>query len=133
VAARTGIPADALVKSFGRELFSILADGHRQIMDRFDGCLDMLAGIESIIHRDVRKLYSDAELPRFDVEANSGDHYLRLVYSSSKPFADLAEGLIDGALLHYDIKDISTVTREDLADDGTHARFEIKIAPAPVA
>ena len=128
---RTGIAPGELVRTFGFELFAILAEGHGAIMAKFSGCLDMLAGIEGVIHRDVRKLYSDAELPRFDVEAHEGERYLRLVYKSSKPFADLAEGLILGALTHYGVNENATVVRENLADDGTHARFEIRVEPAP--
>lgn len=124
---RTGVPVPQLVQTFGFELFGVLAEGHQQIMANFDGCLDMLAGIESVIHRDVRKLYSDAELPRFDVEVQDAERHLRLVYRSSRPFADLAHGLINGALAHYGIKEKATVLREDLSDDGTQARFDITI------
>ncbi len=129
---RTGIPAGELVHTFGRELFAALAEGHGEIMVKFSGCLAMLAGIESVIHRDVRKLYSDADLPRFDVEAHEGEHYLRLVYKSSKPFADLAQGLIEGAFEHYRIKNIARLSRQDLSDDGTHARFEIRVSSVSV-
>jgi len=125
---RTGVPASELVTRFGHELFATLADGHREIMAKFNGCLDMLAGIEAVIHRDVRKLYSDAELPRFDVEHHDGERRLTLVYSSSRPFADLAHGLIEGALEHYGVNENATVLREDLSHDGTKARFDITIA-----
>ena len=124
---RTGVPVSELVQTFGFELFGVLAEGHQQIMANFEGCLDMLAGIESVIHRDVRKLYSDAELPRFDIEAHDGERHLRIVYRSSRPFADLAHGLIFGALDHYGIKEKATVLREDLSDDGTQARFDITL------
>lgn len=125
---RTGVPAGELVRRFGHELFAILADGHSEIMAKFTGCLDMLAGIEAVIHRDVRKLYSDAELPRFDVEHHDGERRLTLVYRSSRPFADLAHGLIQGALEHYGVNQNATVLREDLGHDGTKARFDITIA-----
>ena len=125
---RTGVPQSALVTRFGHELFARLADGHSEIMAQFRGCLEMLAGIEAVIHRDVRKLYSDAELPRFDVEQHDGERRLTLVYSSSRPFADLAHGLIQGALEHYGVNENATVLREDLSHDGTKARFDITIA-----
>lgn len=127
LAERTGVPVNELVQTFGFELFEVLAAQHPEIMVQFDGCLDMLAGIESVIHRDVRKLYSDAELPRFDIEAQDGQRHLKMVYRSSRPFADLAHGLIQGALAHYGIKEKATVLREDLSNDGTQARFDITI------
>ena len=125
---KTGLPTKQLTQTFGFELFGVLADKHTKIMEQFDGCLDMLAGIESVIHRDVRKLYSDAELPRFDIEMRDGEREVTMVYRSSRPFADLAHGLILGALARYDIHDKATVTREDLTDDGKHARFNITIS-----
>jgi len=127
---RTAIPVRELLHTFGFELFAVLAEGHGAIMARFSSCLGMLAGIEAVIHRDVRKLYSDAELPRFEVEAHQDESNLRLVYKSSRPFVDLAEGLIQGALSHYGVNENATVLREDLSDDGTHARFEIQIGSA---
>lgn len=124
---RTGMSTNELTRSFGFELFEVLADKHANIMSQFDGCLDMLAGIESVIHRDVRKLYSDAELPRFDIETRDGERQVTMVYRSTRPFADLAHGLILGALARYGIDKTSTVTREDLSDDGTQARFAITV------
>jgi len=128
VAERTDTPVPDLVRQFGFELFGALAGAHKDMLSQFVGCVDMLASIETVIHRDVRKLYQGAELPRFDVEARDGERYLRLVYQSTRPFADLAEGLIEGALVHYGVKEFATISREDRAPDGTHAVFELTIA-----
>ncbi|MEQ3747277.1 MAG: heme NO-binding domain-containing protein [Henriciella sp.] len=128
VSETTGQPAGLLVRDFGEYLFHVLASAHADIIKGFTSCMDMLAGIESVIHRDVRKLYSSAELPRFDIEERDGDQSITLVYQSSRPFADLAEGLIRGAFAHYGIKKISSLSRYDLAPDGTHSKFEVVVS-----
>lgn len=124
---QTGQPVPQHVRQFGVDLFGVLAESHAEIMTKFKGCLELLAGIESVIHRDVRKLYPEAQLPRFDVEAHEEGRFLRLVYRSARPFADLAEGLIHGAIAHFGVSELARVSRENLAEDGTHAAFEITI------
>ncbi len=127
VSARSGVPVSELVRQFGYELFGLLAGGHRDVISGFSGCIDMLAGIESIIHRNVRKLYSDTELPGFTVLAREGEGYLRLAYVSARPFADLAEGLIEGAFAHYGVSEVATLCRDNSAPDGTSCTFTIRI------
>lgn len=127
VSERSGVPPSALVRQFGHELFGRLADGHREVIAGFSGCIDMLAGIETVIHRNVRKLYSDTELPGFAVLAREDETYLRLAYRSARPFADLAEGLIEGAFDHYGVREVATLCRENSAPDGTSCTFTIRI------
>jgi hypothetical protein len=73
-----------------------------------------LASIEDVIHVEVRKLYPDAELPRFEstfpVEGS-----MEFVYRSPRHFDDLAAGLIAGCIEHFG-EDVQ-VTRSAL-DDG---------------
>jgi len=127
VANETSTPLNTLVRDFGEALFHILAGAHKDMVDDFDGPIALLSVIESVIHRDVRKLYSNAELPRFDILERHDDKYVYMEYSSARPFADLAEGLIWGCLDHYSAREHSTVYREDLANDGTHTRFEVSV------
>lgn len=127
VAEETGTPVNILVREFGEYLFHVLASAHAEMVASFSSCIDMLSGIESVIHRDVRKLYSNTELPQFDVEDRDGDRSVKLIYRSSRPFADLAEGLILGAFDHYGVKANSALHRYDHASDGTHAAFTITV------
>lgn len=130
VAQVTDTPIETLIKDFGQDLFSVLAGAHADIIAGFTSCVDMLAGIESVIHRDVRKIYTNAQLPQFDVEARDGDRYLKLVYRSTRPFADLAEGLIRGGFLHYGVNAVASLARYDVKPDGTHSVFEVTIGGA---
>ena len=51
--------------------------------------------VENIVHVEVRKLYIDANPPRFDFEDNHPDH-LVINYESSRRLYDLMDGLIEG-------------------------------------
>lgn len=115
-----------MVHAFGANLFGRLVEAHPGIVEDDVGFLDFLAGIETHIHSEVRKLYPDAELPVFDVE-HSPPAGLALTYQSTRPFADLAHGMLEGAAKHFG-KSI-TLARQDIATkDGYCARFEIGLA-----
>lgn len=126
VAETTKTPINQLVKDFGQALFYDLAGAHPDMIKTYNSPIGLLAVIESVIHRDVRKLYTSTELPRFDVTERDGDRGLTMKYSSSRPFADLAEGLIWGCLDFYRVKEISSVIRHDVASDGTHSVFKVE-------
>jgi len=123
----TSTPLKQLVRSFGEALFHILGNAHSDMVAAHVTPIALLSVIETVIHRDVRKIYSNTELPRFDVLEREGDRYLHLEYSSARPFADLAEGLILGCLEHYGVKEISSIERYDLKPDGTHSTFKITV------
>jgi hypothetical protein len=76
------------------------------------------------VHVEVRKLYPDAELPTFDT-SRTDDNTMVMVYRSTRPFADLARGLIEGCIVHYG--EPVDVHMEDLSDEGrTHVRFTLR-------
>jgi len=49
----------------------------------------------------VLKLYPEATLPRFDSELAEDGNTMHLTYYSTRHFADLAIGLIQGAFEHW--------------------------------
>lgn len=122
----TGKEVSDMVQAFGRQLFGRLATSHPQFLR--DGCtlLDFLQGIETHIHTEVRKLYPDAELPRFEAE-RCDPHRLILRYRSTRPFADLADGMITGASDWFG-KSVKVARQDDDATDGFATTFEIRAA-----
>lgn len=112
LAQQTGEPAPALVKRFGRALFSRLVNAHPKMLLDADSAFALLARLDAHIHPEVRKLYPDAQVPSFDTRSDGAD--LVLVYRSSRPFADLAEGLILGCGDWFD--EALVVLREDRPD-----------------
>ena len=127
VAKQTNTPVNTLVTHFGEELFTILAAAHADMVANYDSAIDLLSVIESVIHQNVRKIYDNAELPQFDVIERQQDTFIHLEYRSGRPFADLAEGLINGCLNHYGVKSFSSITRHNIAKDGTHSSFKVTI------
>lgn len=96
---RTKIPAPALVQVFGEHLFGRFNALYPSFFAGISSAMDFLEGIETIIHTEVRKLYPDAQLPKFDCKRSPDG--LTMLYSSPRHFGDLAEGLIKGAVAHF--------------------------------
>jgi hypothetical protein len=59
-----------------------------------------LKSIEPVIHLEVQKLYTEANLPTIDC-ANGGNNRLVMNYRSPRKLCILAEGLIQGAATYY--------------------------------
>jgi len=127
VSEQTNTPVNILARDFGEALFHILAEAHSEMVAAYDNAIGLLSVIESVIHRDVRKIYTNTELPRFDILEHDEGRFVHMDYSSTRPFADLAEGLIRGCLDHYGVKALSSILREDIKPDGTHTRFKVSI------
>ena len=116
----TGIPVADLLRSFGKHLFGRFAQVYPRFFVGIGGSFQFLSGIEDIIHAEVRKLYPDAELPTFEVESDADS--MALTYYSEHPFADLAQGLLEGCIAHFG--ESVAVNREAVTDiPGAQARF----------
>jgi len=104
-----GLPHEDLVFTFGRSLLRTFSKGHSAFFSNADNSIEFLKGIETVIHSEVRKLYSDAVLPSFECE-QPDKGTLIMHYRSKRPFADLAHGLIHETIIYY--KDLVDVHRE---------------------
>lgn len=118
----TGTPIPDLLHTFGKHLLASFKSAHSQYFASCDNVLDFVGSVEQQIHVDVLKLYPDAELPRLTASTPK-DGRMTLDYQSGRRMADLAEGLLWGAIDHYG--EIIDVERVDLPDaDGDQcARF----------
>lgn len=123
-------PVPDLVQAFGRHLFSRFQILYPQFFEGVDSALEFLPRIETCIHVEVRKLYPEAELPTFECDQSDGT--LELTYRSTRPFADLAEGLIRACVEHF--RDAVDVQRFDFGEqDGTTAKFTLTPVAVTVA
>ena len=119
---RTGTPVPTLIRAFGEFLFERFHVHHGDFFHGIDDSLDFLERIEDVIHVQVRKLYPNAELPRFEIERPDPDH-LRMLYRSDRHMGDLAEGLIRQCIAHYGTPVV--IERHNLDDKGGLVRFEL--------
>lgn len=119
----TATPVPQLMQDFGEHLFPRLALGYPGFFQGISTTFDFLQTLETIVHSEVRKLYAEAELPRFEVSERS-DHRMVMVYRSPRHFADLAEGLLRGCSRHFGER--INIARENLASErGSAARFTL--------
>jgi hypothetical protein len=116
-----GLPHKELILAFAGWMFDVFLRLHPEFFDRIQSTFDFLNGIDTVIHTEVRRLYSDARTPSFEASALSADQMV-LEYSSWRPFADLAEGLILAASAHFK-EDIAIEREEGATGDGRSARF----------
>lgn len=84
----------------GRNGFPILASRHDYLLAGMTGWREVLSRLDDLIHPEVRKIYPDAQVPRFG--ADESDGVVRLVYESARDLCSLAEGLVLGLGDWYD-------------------------------
>ncbi|MGE0483813.1 MAG: heme NO-binding domain-containing protein [Gammaproteobacteria bacterium] len=97
---RLDTPVPDLLQAFGTHLFGRFVAAYPHFFTDVDSAFALLHGIEDVIHKEVRKLYPEAELPRFET-AYDGPDRLVMVYRSPRHMEDLAEGLIRACIAHY--------------------------------
>jgi hypothetical protein len=123
--ALTGESSALALNGLGRHLCGVFQKKFPEVFTGCGGLLDFLRSVDGHIHVEVRKLYPDAELPRFE-EISGDPNRLVLDYISCRPLADLAIGLIEGASEYYREK-VAIVVRPVEADAGARQRFEINL------
>lgn len=123
LSTETEIAVPDLLRTFGKHLFGRFVGSYPQFFEGVASTFGFLGNIEGYIHVEVRKLYPDADLPSFEYDTSEPGR-LTMVYRSTRPFADLAEGLILGSIEHFD--ETIEVQREDLSEGrGTCVRFTL--------
>lgn len=119
---QTGVPGNKLLHLFGKFLFDTFLKSYPQFFNAVDNAFDFLQSIDNHIHVEVKKLYPDAMLPKFETHTDEQGR-LFMIYSSERKMADLAEGLIEKSIAHY--KTPHKVEKESLNDDGSQVKFVI--------
>ncbi|MCP9766664.1 hypothetical protein EGI22_02005 [Lacihabitans sp. LS3-19] len=118
----TQIPLSQLLEAFGEYLFNSLMKAYGHIFQNVNDAFAMLSSIETYIHVQVKKLYPDAQLPTFKVETIS-ENQIIMYYTSERSMGDLAIGLINGCLKHYN--ESAEIVKEDLNESGSNVKFVI--------
>jgi len=124
VSNKTGIAPQVLLEAFGRFVFPYLIGKHSYIIEKYSNALDLIAGIESHIHIEVKKLYEDAELPTFSVVEQT-ENTLTLIYTSSRGLTYFAIGLMRETLEFFKVK--GKVTMEENYNNDGSIKFHVEI------
>ena len=118
------VPVSDLVRDFGKYLFTRFTKTYPQIFAEYQSMVAWLGSVEGVIHVEVKKLYPDAELPTLEFEQQSEREWC-LTYRSTRPFADLCEGLIEACGDYYG--ETWEIQRQDLSSPaGSLARFNMR-------
>jgi hypothetical protein len=97
---QTGLSPAQLQFAYGRHLFGRLISLYPVFAEGKATPLDFIASVDDVIHVEVRKLYPDAELPRFIVESRDPDR-LVMLYQSTRKMEEFGHGLIMGCSDFY--------------------------------
>ena len=98
--ARAGATPEELQRRFGHWMMAYFARTYPALFAERTDAFGMLEAVEGEVHVEVRKLYPDAELPRFRTE-RLGPGRLRMTYRSPRPLAAFCQGLIEACLDHF--------------------------------
>ncbi len=88
------LTTDDTLRLAGRNGFKHLVRRAPRLLEGLDDWRSVLASLDEIIHPEVRKIYPDAKVPRFDTEARDGAMLLH--YQSERGLCVLAEGMVLG-------------------------------------
>lgn len=97
----TGIPVGQLLRVYGEYLFRRLMDLHPQFVRKDQQLFPFLESIQHHIHVEVKKIHPQAELPHFE-SRQVNERSLELLYTSQRDLADLAFGLLKGAITYFE-------------------------------
>lgn len=126
---KVNLPVPLLLETFGKHLFGRFT---QMYPDFFEGVTDVftfLKKIDSYIHVEVKKLYPEAELPRF-YHQQEDENTLHMFYLSSRHFEDLAIGLIKGCMEFFKVT--ANISHAPDSYEGTDAvKITIKLNENP--
>ena len=111
------------IQNLGKKLFPKMARDYPIFVSNFDHPKPFLLTVENIIHVEVKKLYPDAELPKFTY-TDSGLDSLIIDYSSPKKLCSLMEGLIIGCSEFYGY-DVEINHSPCIHDGSDYCRFSL--------
>jgi hypothetical protein len=95
-----GKPPNEVLRWFGREAMPLLARHYPAFFATHRATRGFVLSVNSIIHPEVRKLYTGAGCPHFHFE-DGADGALLLGYNSPRKLCALAHGFIEGAADHF--------------------------------
>ncbi len=122
LAEKTNTPVPDLLRAFGRHLAGRFATLFPAFFEAAGNVFDFMKSLDNHIHVEVLKLYPDADLPKFDFDDSDPD-CLIMIYRSERGFAELALGLMEGAIKFYG--ESININKESI-DGDSHVRFYLK-------
>lgn len=120
----TKIPISEALNMFGHHLFKSFASQYPHFFKDHTHVFGFLESVEHHIHVEVLKLYPDAQLPRFVCTQLDQQTFL-MEYHSDKHLEWLAKGLMEGALIQFNVN--GEVTILDASESSEGCLIQIKL------
>lgn len=98
--AKLDLSPAAILRWFGKSAIPSLATRYPDFFSTPGNVRNFLLSVNTIIHPEVRKLYSGAGCPHFQFEERASGELI-IGYSSPRMLCALAEGFIAGAADHF--------------------------------
>jgi hypothetical protein len=117
---KTGANPDDLYYAFGTYFFSVFEQHYEHFLKEQNNAFSFLDTLESYIHVEVKKLYPEAELPRFDTLHMDAEK-MEMLYTSERKMGPFAKGLIERCLAYYG--ETATVSMTKLDESGSRVQF----------
>jgi len=121
---KLNLSPETLQQKFGHWMFKSFAKGYPEFLTGRSGAFEMLEAIEDEVHVEVRKLYPDAELPKFETR-RVGPDSLVMSYSSERPLKHFCLGLIEACVEYFE-ESASISLLENDGGEANVAEFLIK-------
>jgi hypothetical protein len=118
---KTNVPVDNLVFAFGEYLAKRFSVMFPTFFNESNCLFDFMKTLDNHIHVEVKKLYPDADLPKFSFD-DSDPSCLIMEYQSTRGFSKLAHGLMEGVIKYYG--ESITISVEHISGDN-HVRFHL--------
>jgi len=119
---KSKIPLRDLLLTYGQYLFGRLVITNPALIKGIEDSFELLLNIELMIHTEVRKLYPEANPPKFSgkrIDKNT----LELIYQSHRSMGDVAEGLMYGCADHFGEK--FQIEQTAVEEGGQKVHFKI--------
>ncbi|GLB53439.1 guanylate cyclase [Neptunitalea chrysea] len=123
LSAHTNISIDDLLEVYADHFFEVIKRNYAFFLEMYTDPIELLASIENHIHKEVIKIYPDAELPTFEVVEKTQDS-LVMIYRSSRAMYHFGLGLMNNTFDHFNTT--ATIVTEILKEDGTEVKFVIQ-------
>lgn len=119
----TGKKPNELLFIFGEYLFTVLVKLYGRDIRAAGSAIDFINSVEEYVHVEVKKLYPDADLPKFITEEIDEEHIV-LVYQSEKKLESFAHGLITACGKYFN--EPLDVNFETISESPYQVKFLIK-------
>lgn len=120
----SGLSPEVLQRKFGFWIMDFFVKHYPQFFADKTSAFGLLEAVDRQIHVEVKKLYPDAELPKFDTKRLEEDH-LEMVYISKNPLEAFCHGMIEAALERFE--ETGEVARAPSAQTPGAVRFDVAL------